>query len=763
MRKSVSVFGLLPALWLAAPAMGQDPATDPAASDEGEEQGAIIVTAQRREQAAIDVAATISVLGNEEIVERGLYEVQDIGRLVPNVTIEGQYGNASNPLITIRGVGLEDFNDNNSSPAGVYVDDVYLVAPPMLAFGLFDLERVEVLKGPQGTLYGRNTTAGAVNFVTARPTTDFEGFVRTNLEEYDRFTAEGAISGPISETLAFRIAGLADTGGGYIRNRTLDRTEGDRDFLAGRALLQWEPSADVEVLLNVHAARDRSDLGQYQHVGLLADPVSFTPCAAAIAGRTDPATCVDPFGYSDTDGDVDAGDYNKRGRVDYDSFGTSATIKANLSKAVSLTSVTAFEGFDGTRFEDSDGSPNRLIEIDYGVDVEQFSQEIRLNGEAPRLDWIVGGYFGTDTIRVSNDYDVFADFRPLTGGPDFATVFFARNAYVQKTDVYAVFGHGFYEVADRLTAELGLRYANERRTFRTVSSFIESEADLASIGLGPDGTFLDESRAIEDDNLLWSVGLSYDTGWGIVYGKVSNGFKSGGFNGGIPFSPEEVVPFGEETLIAYELGIKGTFPAIDLQFEVAGFYYDYSDLQVFTLADTGTSAVPVQILTNAADSEIYGLDGNVLWSPAAGLDFNLGVGLLSAKYLEADIGGRDLSGASLTNAPEVSIVGGASYEHHLGSWRAVLDLDARYQSREVLENIAVLPDVDTTVRQAGFALVDARLAIGTSDGQFEFALYAKNLFDARPVVNILTVVDFGFSEYTYMQPRRFGLSVLKRF
>ena len=727
------------------------------------QQEEITVTAQRREQAVGDVAATISVIGGKALTELGALEVKDIGRLTPNVQIEGTYGNASNPIITIRGVGIEDFNDNNSSPAGVYVDEVYLSAPPMLAFGLFDMERVEVLKGPQGTLYGRNTTSGAVNFISRKPTQSFEGFARASYETFERTTIEGAVGGPISDTLAFRLAGTGDFGGDYIENRFTGDDNGGRDFRAGRLLLSWEPTSRFDVLLNIHGAGDRSDIGQYQHVGFLADPVAFTPCASAIAGTVDPRACVDPFGYSDLDGDKQAGAYNRRGQLDYDSLGGSITAKWRITDAIAMTSITAIERFDGVRTEDSDGSPNRLIEIDYGVDVEQVSQELRFNITSGSVDWIVGAYYGADEVAGNNLYDLFRDLRPSVGGPDFSTVFLARNTYVQSTDVGAIFAHGFWAFRPGWTAEAGLRVSREERSFRTVSSFEESPGDLALIGLGADGVFLDERRSIESDNVSWTLGLSRDVGRdGLVYARASNGFKSGGFNGGIPFVPEEVVPFGEEQLLAYEVGIKGAANDRRIRYDASVFYYDYEDLQVFTLADTA-SAVPVQVLTNAADSEIYGLDAALSWRVADGLDVNAGLGLLSATYKNADIGGRDFSGQTLNNAPKVSFTLGADYERSIGPVLGRIAFNGSYQSKERLENIELAPDRATIIEEPGYWIMDARASIASPNDRFELALFAKNLTDEQPLISTLSLPDFGFSEYTYGLPRRVGVSLTVRF
>jgi len=719
----------------------------------------IIVTAQRREQRLEDVAASINVLAGDTVGRRGLREASDLGGLVPNFRMEGSFGNSSNPVITIRGVGLEDFNDNNSSPAGVYVDDVYLVAPPMLAFGLFDLDRVEILKGPQGTLYGRNTTAGALNFVSRRPSEKTEGYVRVGYGSYERRTIEAALGGAISDTLTARVAGTGDRGGGPTTNRFDGSRNGDRNFTAGRLLVEWDGGGDLTALVKVHGARDRSEIGQYQHVGLLSDPTSFQFCPAALAGSTDPVTCVDPFGYSDGDGDRYDGAYNRTGRLDYDGSGASLNLGWVLSDDVSLSAISALEKFDGIRLEDSDASPNRFLEIDYGVDVAQYSQELRLNGVSGSLDWVAGAYVSTDTIRASNLYDVFRDFRPVTGFAPDAGVFLARNTYRQETDVWAAFGHGFWELDEDWTLEGGLRLAREDRGFRTVTVYQESGADLAAAGLGPDGLLLDKRLSIGTTNVLWSTGVSFRPDQSILaYAKAGNGFKSGGFNGGIPFTPDEVVPFDEESLLAYEVGIKGEMEILPIRYDLVGFYYDYTDLQVFTVADTG-AAVPVQILTNAADSEIYGLEASLRANPLHGLELAGAVGLLNAKYLDANIGGRDVSGQTLSNSPKLTANIDVSYRGEIGQLAATIAVNAAYQTGETLDRFATGSGRTASIREDGYWLVDTTLTLAMLDNMAELSLFAKNLFDSQPLISVVPLPDFGFHEYTYGAPRRIGVSL----
>ncbi len=561
----------------------------------------ITVTAQRREQPLDEVPATVSAFDGAELRARALRELNQLEGLTPNLKIQGAYGNASNPLITIRGVGLDDFSDNTSSPAGVYVDDVYLVAPPTLAFGLFDVERVELLKGPQGTLYGRNTTAGAIQFVSRRPSADFESHFSATLESFSRTTYEAALGGPLAQNWSVRLSALGDYGGDYNDNDLSDSQSGGQRRTAGRLQLQYLPNESSELLLNLHGGHDASDLGQYQSVGLLEASVLTTgvpvPCASALRGKAQPGDCVDLLGFRDDDGDDQAGRYNRRGRLDYDNIGGSFRARLELPGELSLTSISAIERFGGLRREEADASPNQLLEADYDVDVEQISQELRLAGKTDAIDWITGLFAGSDQIQAKTTLDLLRDLRPLLGFHPELLVATPRNQYDQDTLALAAFAHANLELSDRWSSQLGLRYSIERRDFSTRTAFIEDVSALRAAMLPHDGTVLQASREFDTRKLTWSAGLSYqiqpDT---LAYATVSTGFRSGGFNGGVPLTAEELEPYDDEELLAFELGLKGSVARGRIAYSAAVFHYDFRNLQVFDIVNDAGGA-PVQVLT----------------------------------------------------------------------------------------------------------------------------------------------------------------------
>ena len=295
----------------------------------------------------------VTVFTGDDIREQRLGQPVDLAAQTPNLNINETFGN-SITNVSIRGLGLNDYAVNNNPAAGIYIDEVYLVSPAMLTFQLFDMERVEVLKGPQGTLYGRNTTAGAVKFISKKPTEEFEGYLSADYGRYDHFILEGAIGGQIAEGLTGRAAvQTSQRNDGFQLNRATGDKVGEIDRSAWRGLLNWQPSEDLDVLLNVHGGFDKSD------TLLVKVDNALTPVDDGIA---------DPFSSS-------AGNDTE---LDNENYGASLTINWDLSDDLTLTSVTGYEDYERSHDEDRDGTT--LVQLDglFLNNIEQVSQELRL-------------------------------------------------------------------------------------------------------------------------------------------------------------------------------------------------------------------------------------------------------------------------------------------------------------------------------------------------------------------------------------------------
>jgi iron complex outermembrane recepter protein len=362
--------------------------------------GEIVVTAQRREESNLRVGLTLTALSGDAIAQQRVEQVLDLKGRVPNLDIKEQVPGAMS-VITIRGVGLNDFGAANSPSAGVYVDQVYVASIAMMAFDMYDVERIEVLKGPQGTLYGRNSTAGALNIITRKPQQDFDAYATLGYGNYDTVDFETAVNVPLADTAALRVsAKTIQQGEGYWESRALPgKTIGNRDLTMGRAQLALSPSDSFDLNLKVEGVRSRSEMGQPEFFGTV-NPLTGGTCAPILAGHIDNTQCTDFLGYTDTDGDPFKGDWAREGVYDIDNTAITLTMNAALGEAT-LTSVSGYVDFERSFDIDVDATPARELDFLESDDIKQFSQELRLAASGEQLDWIVGAFYSKDEVATS--------------------------------------------------------------------------------------------------------------------------------------------------------------------------------------------------------------------------------------------------------------------------------------------------------------------------------------------------------------------------
>ncbi|MBL0923997.1 MAG: TonB-dependent receptor [Sphingomonadaceae bacterium] len=747
----------------------------------------IIVTANRRSERAQDVPVSITALAVDDLREMGIQSSTQLQSQVPNLVFNQSYA-ASNPQIFIRGVGVNDFNSNASTAVGIYVDEVYLSSPSALQFQLYDLERVEVLRGPQGTLYGRNTTGGAINFLTARPTREFSGFVSARYGRFDEFSFEGAISGLIADDAVMaRLSGIYNRRDGTVRNRLTGKRVNNRDNWGLRGQLLVEPSDGYSLLLNVHAGRNTSQATQYQDRGIF-QPVApgVSPILAAIASGTTPNrcaladirtfNCVDGIGYRDNDsGNPYSGEYNRVGNETLETYGLSGTINLDLG-GPRLTAITAYEDVKLDRDDNTDGNPARLLEIRWRNQSWQFSQELRLASEGgQQFNWIVGGYYFTERTRSQNDYDTFRDLRPTLetalgapGGfvPGFA--FFAEQRYRQQVDALAAFAQVDYALADKLKLTLGLRYTNEKRRFTQTVDFVEPGFTISVVDYPGRATIAGDNGRRKVNRVTGSVTMDYRFADDVLgYATVARGFKSGGFNGGVVFRDAAVLSFRPETLTSYEVGLKSTWLDRKLRTNLSAFYYDYKNLQVFTLVNTG--GVPTQIIDNAPKARVYGIEGDVAVVPVPDLTFTVGVGILNSRLVRYqaftgfDPGGNatfaNRAGNRLVGAPELTLNGSISYSLQLGDGLTLTpSMDARYQGSAFFDTAN-----NPRLAQQNYSVINARITIGSEVSGWKIAAFGRNITNTRYLTAIFDLADFGFDQLTYGDRPTFGIEASIKF
>ncbi|MGF7147771.1 iron complex outermembrane receptor protein [Sphingomonas zeicaulis] len=721
--------------------------TAPEAADQG--FGAdIVVTAQRRSESVQDVPISITAFSGQQLQELRVNTPSDIAALSPGVFVNATRGD-QNPTFSIRGLSLNDTFSNNNPTVGIYFDDVNLPYTPMMAFQMFDIERVEVLKGPQGTLYGRNTTGGAINFISKKPTQQLDAYMTASYARFDRFELEGAVGGAVSDTLAVRFAGkTVQQNGGWQTNALTGETIGDVNSVALRGIALWTPTPELSVQLEGTYVYNKSDQQLREHVGYYAKGGTGF-CAAALAGRLDPSTCVDVLGYSDptparrTVENSAVYGYQNDTRAE----GVSLNVGYDLG-GVKLTSITGYNHFDRVSGDDSDGSA--LIELDtqFTDKIKSFTQELRLTSDnSSPLNWVAGVYYSWDRIAgnaLQALDDHFFHTRVDTG-------------FVQKTEAYAAFGQASYDLTDALTLTAGARFTRDDKSF-TYDSF-----DLNPYG---DSTLPTPVAGIVDgvkqDNLSGKIGLDYKISPdAMIYASASRGFKSGGFKAAIAFNPEELVPFKGETVYSYEVGAKTSLLDGALTFNLAGYYNDWRNFQA--MVTEIRSGINVIVLSNAGDARVYGLEAEAQYRATDRLNLRGSINWQSSKITDFNNapGADDFTGNRLSNAPAFSATALARWETPLegDSWGVSVLGDASYRSKTFYS----LANRDLAA-QDGYFLVNGRLALHDKDDRWEAAVFGRNILNKLYVSSSYDNWGGIFPSQNFLgDPATYGVSLTVRY
>lgn len=613
---TISAAALLFGLWTGA-AHAQGAA---AGHDDAQESDELVVTAQKRAQSVQDVPITMSAFGAETLRELRITEASDIAYQVPQVQVQTGF---NQPYFAVRGIGINEFSGNTDSPVAVHFNEVYLSRATQTSVALFDVERMEILKGPQGTLFGRNTTGGSVNIFARAPTQDNSAGANITFANYGRFDTEGFLSGPLSDTVAARLSWATQQATeGVAENRYDGSTMGEPDRFAGRLQLQWDPSAATSVNLMLFGSGDRSTLQPFENIGVVtpagaaaiqADPINNSPlsylCAAYLNGTVTAAdpTCVNTTGYSEPDNDPFTTNSDAPNRVDNSDYGAILRGEHDFGFAA-FTAVGSYMEFERVNREDSIASPYRDLEINWCNFIQEYTFEARLssNSSGP-LSYVVGVYYQKDDLGVTNT--AFLDQNPSYG-------LIVSTVYDQETEAYAAFGQAEYEVSPWHSLIGGLRYSEEEKTFVGATPFqiagmAEPYGPRATLPT-PLGNLATADLARSDSNLSWKVGFTARP-WDSVmfYGHVERGFKSGGFNGGFAFSNAEFSEFEAEEITAYEVGVKSTLADGRVVLNAAIFRYEYENPQVN--ADAPGAVAPIS--TNADTSEYLGFEAELTWRP----------------------------------------------------------------------------------------------------------------------------------------------------
>ncbi len=695
----------------------------------------VVVTARKKTESLQEVPISIAAFNRNSIRENGFTDSLSIDEKVPNLEMKTFGGQ---PNIFIRGVGNNDYNATTVSPVSIYVDDVVMGLTGSQLSQLYDLDRIEILRGPQGTLFGRNTTGGAITYHSARPAPEFQAGIRATVGEYDQRDFEGYLNLPVNDTLMFRLAGLS-------RNRDGDRInlyDGEDangiETLSGRLSLRYLPSDSLQIDFNVHAHKDKSDFNQGKPVGTFGDNQN-------VLGYADP--------FPDDSRKLN---FNGKNKHDIDASGTVLTLVYDLD-SITLKSITAFEQSETEFCGDFDHSPVSLDEICFLTDGDQFSQEINVNMDInDKLDMVSGLFYLQEDLA----YDTFAD---LFGALPVGVAVPLRGGSERETTTYALFAELDYLISNDWSVNAGLRYTHEKKDAQLFSSVILNLFNPAApdleVPIIPQ-TDLSEDWGAVSGRLAVDYTINDDV---MAYGSISRGFKSGGFNLGAFFDPNELTTVDPEYLTSYELGLKSTLMDNRVRFNLATFFYDYTDLQVLTFVSGSTPANPlVFALENASDARVWGVEAELTAYPVDGLEFIAGVGYLDTKYKNFDsMVGGDLSGNSLPGAPEWNISTSLAYDFNLSNNMTLrLYGDYTYTDHRYFNSF----QQEAISSRGDHHLFGARISLLSATGNWDIALWGKNLTDEEYVVDSTDLSGvFGFIPLFYGDRRAYGVDFSYRY
>lgn len=705
----------------AAPAFGQETPDSAEAASSG--LGDIVVTARKRVENIQDVSASISALSREELARRFDFDVRDFADSAPNVVIDDtQQGPGGVASVNIRGIGVSEVEKSVDPAVGVVFDEVYIGQASGSLLKAIDIDRVEVLRGPQGTLFGRNATGGVINIGRSRPTYDLTGRARVTAGRFDTYKAEGVVSTGVSESIAVKVTGAYERSDGYIHNSFYDRPGQRSEFYGFGAAVLLEPTDALEVLLS------------YDHQKTKQDP----PQLLAVNRPTD-LFCSVYNQCSAVPGEPTSGSrYVTRGNAPLDKSAffklDMLTARANydLGNDFEVNYILGWLKTDEGANQDWDGSPFTLYHTDRPARWRQTTHELRLvkGGNGP-LTFVMGGYFWDSryTINLKN-YIGFA-------GPPLIT---SRQDVRQTTRSYAAFFEGDYKFTDRLKLTLGARYTHDRKTslVNDGPTFIYGTLEEAN-----PVTVVQPSLA--NGNIVmtapvkesWSkftpkVSLSYEvTDDAMVYALWSRGYRGGGFNGRPATIGAATIPYDPETLDNFELGFKSQFLDNRIRLNAAAFMMKYKDMQQdLDVPAPGTSTGRENRTINASKADLKGFEAELTARVTDSLTLNGNVGYLDAKYKDffGDIYSTgtpvDATFLKIRRAPKWTWTAGATYEMEVGPGTFWVSGDVRYIGPHEITFLN-----NPNIRNGSQYLVDASVNYRYNDTTI--SVYGNNLANEK--------------------------------
>lgn len=755
----------------------------------------VIVTAQKRAENLQEVPVSVSALAGSDIEMLRFRDGADITAQIPNLQATNTMGDGF-PIFSLRGVAMSDFSLNQASPVATYVDEVYKGSPAIQGKQIFDLERIEVLRGPQGTLYGKNSTGGAVNFVTRKP-----GFGETignlglGVGNYGRKEVSGAFETSLTDNLAVRLAGEWIEADGWFENKLPGLEDGNAVAeWGGRLTVAWQPTDSLEAILR-YTKTDQEAV----NYGIQA----FNISDAGVGGGL--YTLYNALGVSDVADYYRDGldfwefesDQDRERKLATDSL--ALTINWDLSDSYTLTSITSWD--DGEMFnpEDVEGSPLVVLRSDFVGETTQYTQDLRITSDlGGALNFIAGVYWSREEVENSTnigfyqDVDMNADgsldfldcadvvSTAFTGSPvtdsgmavegvlnslGLSLATFAPagcqayNEFEQERNSSALYFDANYALSDAWTVRLGLRHTTDETELSGFTARLLGSDGIPLFNTIPGS---DDPFAVvpdqEEEHKKWTgkVGVDYlDENGMLVYASYSHGYRSGAFNAQAFLDPSEFSYVDPETLDGFEVGIKHEMMDGRLRLNAAAFYYTYENQQ-FLNVDTATLA---QTLINIDESEILGAEIELDMAVTDNLTLQAGLGLLDTEVKEGALSGVDLKGNELLLAPDMNFNLAFTWEIA----ETDLGIFSLRGNSTFVDDLYF--DVFNTDRIAsdGYWVHNARLDLVSQDDKWQLGVWVKNLADEEYYTSTLDLQSFGYDYAHVGAPRTYGAELRYNF
>jgi len=763
----------------------------------------IVVTAQRRAESINDVGMSIQAIDAESLEALRVTSVRDLTTIVPSFTVSQSYQGV--PTYTLRGIGFNTINLSATSTVGTYVDEVAYAYPIMNTGPLMDLERVEVLKGPQGTLYGRNTTAGLINFITAKPTDDFQAGATAEVGNYETYNINGFISGPLTETISARLAlSSQNSGEGWQESNSRSERLGEIKKNGARLSLAFDPGESTHIDFSATYWRNETDTVAGQGIG-------FTPATAAspfnapglvnyVAGNQPrEATNADWAPEAVRGANIGTGlGFQGPLREDNPFTGLKLRLDQNLSETVRLVSLTSYNDFERDALSDWSGVPYEILLQHTTGTIESIAEDVHIEGGDDSMHWLVGGYYANDKI-VDGNRTLLGQNANVTlirtvGQPLLATPFNccgytstdlsqAFRSYEDighiETNTWSVFANGDWRLNEALRLNAGVRYTEDEQKYHGCSrdfngnmlpnvNVVNRALYLQTYGVfaapisqgqcntfdPTTGTFGEVRSTLDEDNLAWRVSLDWNVAdQTLMYLSASRGAKAGTTPINAANLARQNAPVKQELLTAYELGLKSTLAQNRVQLNLSGFVYDYQDKQISTyFADPIYTALAR--LDNVPKSAAYGVEGELTWSPSRSLTLAASALWLHTEiqdYIGTNAAGQpqNFDGAEFIYSPEFQGSLSVIFDHEITDALGLqVTLNTRYQS----ESNTIFEDLPLYALPS-YGLVNASIGLHGRDDRWSVTLWGRNLADeyswSAVASNANVVVRFPNPPLTY--------------